>query len=71
MLFLFVRQSIVGAEGVGLFDGIDLFIAYGAHDGNDVTLFTGSEPQMAVPEPATLSLLGLGGFALLRRRRRS
>jgi len=38
-------------------------ISYLAGDGNDVAL-------KAVPEPATLALLGLGAIALVRRRRR-
>jgi hypothetical protein len=30
-----------------------------------------SEQDLAVPEPATMGLLALGGLALLRRRRKS
>ncbi|HDZ21743.1 hypothetical protein LCGC14_0285040 [marine sediment metagenome] len=48
---------------VGVVDGVDLFISYTAGSGNDVSLST-------VPEPATMSLLALGGLAVLRRRRR-
>jgi hypothetical protein len=52
------------AEGglVDNFGGEDLFITYQGGDGNDVALFT-------VPEPATMSLLALGGLALIRRKR--
>lgn len=47
------------------FDGRDYAfrISYVAGDGNDVAL-------KAVPEPATLTLLALGGLALVRRRKR-
>ena len=37
-------------------------------DGNQAE-FAGLQLQQSVPEPASLSLLGLGGLALLRRRR--
>ena len=46
------------------FGGEDLFITYQGGDGNDVALFT------AVPEPATMMLLTVGGLAILRRRKR-
>ena len=48
---------------VTIFDGMALHITYTGGDGNDVELY-------AVPEPATLTLLALGGLSLLRRRRK-
>ena len=50
-------------DQVDIFGGVPLHITYIGGDGNDVELY-------AVPEPATLALLALGGLALLRRRRR-
>ena len=50
---------------VGNYGGTDLFISYGAGDGNDISLFT------AVPEPgATCILIMLIGGCLIRRNRR-
>ena len=51
---------------VGNFGGMDLFITYGAGDGNDIGLFT------AVPEPSTavfygLMLIGIIGSRLRHR----
>ncbi|GAF91955.1 unnamed protein product, partial [marine sediment metagenome] len=51
-------------ESVGNFGGLDLLISYAGGDGNDVTL-------SAVPEPATLTLLAVGGIAILKRKRKS
>ena len=49
---------------VGNFGGTDLFITYGAGDGNDVVLFT------SVPAPGTVGLMGLLMMGLLVKRRR-
>ena len=64
-----VRDALTGTfaglnEGgvVGNFNGFDLFISYRGGDGNDIVLST-------VPEPSSLAMIGLGGAALLRRRR--
>lgn len=45
------------------FDGTDWTISIGQHD-------PGAKINLVVPEPATLSLLALGGLTLIRRRRR-
>ena len=39
--------------------------------GGDLMCFNMAFELMTVPEPATLSLLALGGLALLRRRRQA
>ena len=50
-------------------------IAFNPHDPSQLVLGTSGRgffvAQLVIPEPATLSLLALGGLALLRRRRRS
>ncbi len=51
-------------------DDITSFGMTMAPSGNNNNVFTSSFEVYAVPEPATLSLLGLGGLALIRRRRR-
>lgn len=49
---------------VGIYSGRELFITYGAGDGNDVALFS------AVPEPAAAMLFAMGAIACGLRRRR-
>jgi len=49
---------------VGNYGGFDLFINYGAGNGNDIALFT------AVPEPGTAGLMGLMMLGLMVKRRR-
>ena len=52
-------------ELIGNYGGFDLFITYGAGNGNDISFFT------SVPEPGTVGLLGLMLLSgALRRRRR-
>lgn len=54
-------------NGDGVVDGLDISILV-----NQFGLSYASEPLSAtvVPEPATMALLGLGGLAVLRRRRK-
>ena len=49
---------------VGNFRGQDLFISYGAGNGNDISLFT------AVPEPGAVGLLGFLMLGMVTRRNR-
>ncbi len=53
-------------EMVSTFGSQELFISYSRGDGNDIGLFT-----TAVPEPGSMSVLGLASFALLFRRKRT
>jgi len=60
------HYPLIDADMVGDIDGS------GAFNNNDITPFVGlltGGPQ-AVPEPATISLMALGGLVLLRRRRK-
>jgi hypothetical protein len=50
---------------------IQIFDLTTAHQGNDFALDDLSFSALAVPEPATAALVGLGAVALVRRRRAS
>ncbi|MDB4396331.1 PEP-CTERM sorting domain-containing protein, partial [bacterium] len=72
----FLIADIMGSR-IGLFDGLaegdlignyggtDLFISYGAGNGNDISFFT------SVPEPGVVGLLGSLMLGLVMRRRRA
>ena len=49
---------------IGNYGGFDLFITYGAGNGNDISFFT------SVPEPGTAGLVGGLMLGLMMRRRR-
>ena len=58
----------------GLLDGlsgheIELYAAIGGTDTSVETPSHDAPPPAAIPEPMTLGLIGIGGLALLRRRR--
>ena len=53
---------------VGNFDGVDLFINYGAGDGNDIGLTTSFS---AIPEPSSACILAMIVGGLLIRRNRN
>ncbi|MCX5674038.1 MAG: PEP-CTERM sorting domain-containing protein [Planctomycetota bacterium] len=57
----------VDATGQGRFTISN--VVFGSLLGNPITGFRGTGETTVTPEPATLSLLALGGLALLRRRK--
>lgn len=61
------------AEGTDIALGTDWDLWFGGYVNNDVYTWTDHEGTLeltAVPEPGTMSLLALGGLALIRRKRR-
>ena len=67
-----VPQGGIFSVDMGGLEGDTVRVALlGLNDRNDGVLSLAEVQVWATPEPATLSLLGLGGLALLRRRRRA
>ncbi|MFI4860818.1 MAG: PEP-CTERM sorting domain-containing protein [Phycisphaerales bacterium JB063] len=67
-------QSFAGVSAVGTADalGNELLVGWGpnlAADPDDIWFDQASASVDVVPEPGSLALLGLGGLALIRRRR--
>ena len=66
-----IRVQDFGATGVDLIDPLSSFQGTtGAYLDDGTGLDTNKDALFLVPEPATMSLLVLGGLAVLRRRRR-
>jgi hypothetical protein len=65
---LYVKNLIVGPGSSLDLNGLNLY--YLDADLDPTGEIIGGMPTKVVPEPATLSLLGLGGLAVIRRRRR-
>jgi hypothetical protein len=66
---LYVDTLIVEADSLLDLNGLHIYYLHGVF-GEDAILTGGQVTAVAVPEPATLGLLLIGGLALVRRRRR-